>query len=196
LPYNNEICLLINGILQKGNLSDSRFSGAQYHGLTYETIEKDSNEKAFPSEYKNGNFEQVTVDNNYPLVLWHKLLGKRYDKVTGEQQFGGHLYKTREVTQGYCVVFANRDVIRVTQENLEALVALGFPNVIDPELVAPYQMDYCEVNPTGSSLITAAIWAQEFKGAELPITPENYLVRIDYQVITTFRNNCIKICDC
>lgn len=196
MPYNNEICLLINDTLKAGNLKDSRFGGAQYHGLTYDTIEKDSKEKTFPSEYNNGDFKQVSCDNNYPLVLWHKLLGKRYDKVVADQQYGGTLLKTREVTQGYLVVFANREAIRIPQENLEALVSLGLPNVLDAALVAQYQMDYAEVNVTGSSLITAAIWQQEFKGTELPITPENYLVKVDYQVITTFRNDCIKICEC
>lgn len=196
MPYNNEICLLINETLKAGNLKDSRFSGAKYYGLTYEIIERDSKENTFPSEYKNGNFEQVTADTNFPIVLWHKLLGKRYDKVVANQQFGNGLLKTKEVTNGYLVVFANREAIKVTQENMESLVSLGLPNVLGPELVGQYQIDYAEVNLIGSSLITSAIWNQEFKGTELPITPENYLVKVDYQVITTFRNDCIKICDC
>jgi hypothetical protein len=203
MPFLSEQIEIINSSLQSLALSDARFSSGRFEAIAVDVSRKDADTGAittFPAVMdKNYEAQEITVDDTYPIIIYHKILSKEYafDKApAGPNQYGdGNRYIT-ETASVKMVVYGKYAALKLTREQLEALITSNFPDSIAPVSIQPLKLDNMVVTLKGSDLNSARVWQEEYKGIPLFLAPEDILFSIMYSIDTRFRKGCINICDC
>ncbi len=196
MPFVNEQIQIVNDSLQKLALSDARFSSGRYEGIAVDVSRKtDTGIETFPA-IMDANYEAqpISVDDTYPIIIYHKITSKAYAKEKG--QYGDFEINVIETSNVKMVVYGKYAALKLTREQLEALITSNFPDQIATALIAPLKLDNMTVNLKSSNLNSAQVFTEEYKGIPLFLAPEDILFSVAYTIDTRFRKGCIKICDC
>ena len=203
MPFLNQQIEIINSVLKSVSLADARFATGRFEAIAVDVSRKDADTGAittFPAVMdKNYEAQEITVDDAYPIIIYHKILSKAYvfDKnPTGPNQYGDGNRYVNETTQVKMVVYGKYATLKLTREQLEALITSNFPDNISPVSIQPLKLDNMVVTLKGSDLNSARVWQEEYKGIPLYLAPEDILFSINYSIDTRFRKGCINICDC
>jgi hypothetical protein len=203
MPFLTQQIEIINQALLNLALNDARFKSGRFETIAYDVSRKDADTGAittFPA-VMDANYEaqEITVDDTYPIIIYHKILSKAYafDKApTGPNQYGDGNRYVNETTSVKMVVYGKYASLKLTREQLEALITSNFPDSIAPVTIQPIKLDNMVVTLKGSDLNSARVWQEEYKGIPLYLAPEDMLFSINYSIDTRFRKGCINICDC
>ena len=203
MPFLNQQIQIINNALTGAALSDARFQAGRFEAIAVDVSRKDANTgsiQTFPAVMdKNYEAQEITVDDTYPIIIYHKILSKAYafDKnPTGPNQYGDSNRYVNETTSVKMVVYGKYAPLKLTREQLEALITSNFPDSIAPVTIQPLKLDNMVVTLKGSDLNSARVWQEEYKGIPLYLAPEDILFSVMYSIDTRFRKGCINICDC
>ncbi len=197
MPFLKEQIDLINAALKQGPLKDPRFQDGQFGGLAVTVQLSDENRTWQMPAYETDDMEvrYAGVDDTFPLVLYHRVLGHAYATI-GNGSFGDGNPLVRETADMVLVVYGKRQTLQLTPSQLEALICTNFPDVVRRDLILPLKLDYLEVRLQSSNTNALDVFAQEYRGNEVFIGPEDVLFSIRYQIESKYRKGCFNICDC
>lgn len=202
MPFLNKQVEIVNNVLRGTAFYDERFKSGRYEAIAYEAVRQVSEGKfEFFPVVMDENYEahEVTVDDTYPIVLYHKVLAKNYSLTPTNNTRGGfgdkNNYQT-ETTLVKMVVYGKWSAIKLTKEQLEALIVTNFPDNISNAIVAPLKLDNMTVTLQSSNLKPDMVWGEEYRNIPLRLAPEDILFSINYTITTTYRKGCFQICDC
>jgi hypothetical protein len=201
MPFLNQQIQIVNNGLLNLALKDARFQAGRFETIAVDVSRKDADTGAiqtFPAVMdKNYEAQEITVDDTYPIIIYHKILSKSYvaEKVPTGQFGDGNRY-VNETTSVKMVVYGKYAALKLTREQLEALITSNFPDNISPVTIQPLKLDNMAVTLKGSDLNSARVWQEEYKGIPLFLAPEDILFSVMYSIDTRFRKGCINICDC
>jgi hypothetical protein len=134
------------------------------------------------------------VDDRYPIVIYHKILNKKYG--LNAAQFGPRNKQVNETVLVKMVVYAKYSAIKMTKEQLEALITANFPDDVDAALYLPYKFINMDVAMQSSNFTSEQVWAEEYRNVPYPLAPEDIYFSITYTLNTIWRKGCFQICDC
>ncbi len=202
MPFLKQQIELINEALKQTALADARFQSGRYETIAVDVSRKTTQGnngavtiETFPAVMSpDYEAQEITVDDTYPIIIYHKILSKKYapDKV----EFGSRNKYVTEITGMKMVMYGKYATLKLTREQLEALITANFPDVIDRSCIQPYKLDNMIVTLQGSNMNTAAVFQEEYKGIPLFLAPEDILFSINYLIETRYRKGCFEICDC
>jgi hypothetical protein len=203
MPFVREIVDYINTTLSDNNLSDSRFSGKQIHGISTllpRNLSQQATDVVPGFVNEKGDATYVGVDDSYPLVIYHRSLSKQYEPIEGGG-YGDRNSDGMETTNMLMTVFARRDQLRLTAEDLLDIIAMGMPDTLPRSFILQYNslgLYFAEVATTGASLDREQAFGDEYKGlAEFPLKPEHIFFTVNYTITTKFKKGCYVPCvDC
>jgi hypothetical protein len=198
VPFIKQQIQLVNQHLLTGCLADARFQSGRIEAIAVDVSRVNTNGgiETFPA-VMDTNYEarEIVTDDTYPIILYHKLLGKSYSTAaTGN--FGDGNKTFIEKLEVKLVVYGKYAALKLTTEQLESLITTGFPDAIAKQAIAPFKLDSMSVTLTGSNLNAAQVFMEEYKGFDLFLAPEDILFSIRYSIESRFRKNCFTICDC
>lgn len=201
MPYLNELTLVVNQELRKSALKETRFENGNYLGLANEVTREG---KTFPC-IMNKDYEAsdiALVDDTYPIVIYHKILSKRYDlnNIAGQRsEFGSRNKYVKETATVKMVVYGKFSALKVTKEQLEAIVTSNFPDNMDAannDLLTSLNLDNVTYSMQSANFISKNVWSEEYAGNDFRLAPEDIFFSITYQIQSTWRKGCFKLCDC
>lgn len=198
MPFLKQQIEIVNAELRRLPLADERFSAGRYEAIAHDCSRTERDEKVsyFPA-VMNENYEaqEVTVDDTWPIIIYHKIRSKAYGITPGAGTGDRNTGVTEQVSVKM-VVYAKWSKVKMTIEQLEALITTNFPDNINPAIYRPLKLDSLSVVLRGTNFNSAQVWQEEYRGTELRLAPEDIYFSLNYDLISTYRKGCFKICDC
>ena len=200
MPFLNEQITIVNQELQKYALADSRFQSGRYEAIANEVTREG---KTFPCVMsKDYEAQDITVDDTYPIQIYHKVLAKRYDlnNIAGQKsEFGDRNKYVKETVLVKMVVYGKFSSLKVTKEQLEAIITTNFPDNMDADknvLLKSLNLDNVTYSMQNTNFISRSVWGEEYAGHEFRLAPEDIFFSVTYQIQSTFRKGCFQLCNC
>jgi hypothetical protein len=197
MPFQADIVKSINAFIKTNVLNDERFGKAQIYGITYPiTLERNDATITIPCVWDDdySNAEPIEYDDSYPLTMYHCIAANQY-QTDLKEGYGdaGALETCTTILQ--MVIAADMKQIRVTPDELEAVITSGFP--VGKEagfLVNPLRT--LAISIVDSNLDPLRVFAEQFKG--LPYKPKagKIFLSIRYKIESRYKKGCFRICDC
>lgn len=197
MPFLKEQVQIVNDALIGLVFNDARFKSGRFETLATDVSRKESDGsiKTFPA-VMNENYEaiEITPDDTYPIVIYHKAVEKVYEPDKFQAGDTQRYQVERSIVK--MVVYGKYAALKLTKEQLEALITSNFPDQIPASKIQPLKLDNMTVTLRTSNLNTAQVFSEEYKGYPLFLAPEDILFSVKYSIDTKFRKGCIKVCDC
>lgn len=197
MPFLKQQVQIVNDWLRATALADARFASGKFETLAYDVNRTDSEGKieGFPATM-NENYEAqiISVDDTYPIIIYHKSLKPNYE--FNDSQFGDRQKLIVETVNMKMVVYGKYSALKLRQEQLEALITTNFPDQIPDRIFRPLKFDDMGVMLQSSNINSAAVWNEEYRNIPIALAPEDIYFSINYQLQTNYRKGCFKICDC
>lgn len=174
--------------------TDVRFGGSEYNGIC---ILANNDGKLMPLSCDNYDDEKwVGPDDTFPIRIYHRTLAIGYvDEPTKSYGNDGNTSK-RETAQMTLVAYANRNAVRMTPEELEGAIMSGIPSAISNATAAQLKLKSCTIIPVACSVDPVAVYLAETKAAMYDLPPNTLLIRINYNIVSTYKTACFNLCDC
>lgn len=199
MPFLKQQIEIINAELRGEVLSDKRFQSGRFESIAVDVSRLNANGgiETFPA-IMSSNYEaqEIVVNDTYPVIIYHKVLNKAYANSPAAGNYGDGNRHMVEKVDAKMVVYGKYAALKLSAEQLEALLATGFPDAIAKTKIAPLKLDNMSVTLTGSNLNAAAVFQEEYKGFDLFLAPEDILFSMRYSIESRFRKGCFNICDC
>ena len=194
MPYLKEVVDQINLELKEDVFSYAPFI-TKFNGISELIPQKEGDkDTSFPALYdSDGNGEFTGIDDRYNLTVYHRCLGRSYAKE--ESNFGDNNDNYTETNQMLLVVWAERESLRLTKEEIQDKLILGLPT----NLTSQFSYDYDGVNSVqiaANEINTdsKSVWSQEFTGYDYKLSTSQVLFALTYSVEIKYRKSCISVC--
>lgn len=197
MPFLDKSVQLINQALTEALLSEKRFSGGAVFGLAKSTIirDKDGASRKFPYIVNaNGEPESVSIDDTFPIMIYHRRASDSSISAS-RASFGDDVQLTVQQPMSM-IVFGKGNALRLSDEQMETFITLAMPSEISKSALIGTQIDKLTTIPTGTRMDSISVFSEEYQGIEYPLDQMDFLIKINYSIITTLRRECISICDC
>ena len=205
MPFLNQQIEAVNQELRKSALKDARFQSGRIVSIANEVTRQDEAGKqtTFPC-VMNKDYEatDITVDDNYPIQIYHKILAKKYalNNIAGQKsEFGDRNKYVVENVLVKMVVYGKFSKLKVTKEELEAIITTNFPDNMDAannSLLNGLNLDSVTYAMQSSNFLSKMVWNEEYTGNEFRLAPEDIFFSITYQIQSTWRKGCFQLCNC
>jgi len=192
----HDIVSLINTSLQDFQFADRRFQRGKWYGIVERIMLKDGDSaQMVPSilDYK-GRAQKIIVNDSYPFMLYHRVISQTGARGVAKDDFGDMV----NVTMGYdmrMVMIADREIIKLTKEDLIAGIIAGMPANISSASVSQWGLKSASIDAGLIVRDDSQVYAEEYALAENMLTTRHIMVAINYRVTTSFYQNCFKICE-
>lgn len=197
MPFLKQQIDIINAKLRAAIFVDKRFAGAQINGLaTLATYREGDTVKTAPVVVENNEPRFVGLDDSFPAIIYHRLQTLSYSQINNASQFGRGVNKMEQTADVLLVVYGRYAPLRITSEQFEALIASGFPDIVDSVELEPYKLDSMLVTLQSSNMLAQQVFAGEYGALPNQVGAEDILFAVRYRITTQFRKNCFSICDC
>lgn len=186
------VVLIINESIKQA--LDCKAQGGVVHGIAEQTIRKiDGTQQVFPTVYDNdGHGKDVTVDDTYPFIVYHRLLNKAYS-YPQIKSFGNPKEYIQETAEYVCVVYAKRTYLKMTAEQVEALVKVSIPATLTNIQLQQLQLKSAVIQHNSSILDTQTNFNSEYRGVESRLGSEEVFITLRYTIETVFKKYCLNL---
>lgn len=173
---------------------DCKAQGGIVHGIAEQTIRQtDGIQQLFPTVYDNdGHGKDVTVDDTYPFIVYHRLLNKAYS-YPQIKSFGNPKEYIQETAEYVCVVYAKRTYLKMTAEQVETLVKVSIPATLTNAQLQQLQLKSAVIQHNSSILDTQTNFNSEYRGVESRLGSEEVFITLRYTIETVFKKDCLNL---
>lgn len=205
MPYLKQLITIVNQQLRATTLKEKRFDAGRYEVIAVDVTRKNADGvlETFPGVMNDSyEAEAVIVDDTYPIVIYHKILNKRYElnNIAGQRsEFGDRNKYVKETVTVKMVVYGKWSALKITKEELEAIISNGFPDNMDNQgnvLLKKLGLDNVTYNMQSSNFLSKQLWDEEYKGTEYRLAPEDIFFSTTYTIQSTWRKGCFQLCNC
>lgn len=190
MAKENQIVGVINAAI-KSVLTDARFNGAQYGGITT-LLNKEEN--PMPCEIDNdGRCNWISIDNSKPIQLYHRNNGGQFS-IDPTKQFGDGGTRKQNTSMSLFVI-ANRTKIKMPVEDILVIIASGFPSQPTKEKRHELTIQDCNISIQSFDLNTLAIFKRE-QSNQKTFDPQIIMFELKYLIECGFSNSCINTICC
>lgn len=191
MPLSNNIVDYINHSLQVGAFAHEKFQPSKWYN-TAVPVQFENDEKGFVAPgviSHDGDIEAVMPDEDYNLQVYHKSVTNTYLQLKSGSGDDRDYQSTSDMLM---FVFAQRDKIRLTPEDLESKFIFSLPSSFEnsPDGI-PFS---CKIIPVSSDMDKLRNGRTEFENVPNFFKPEHIFFSIRYQIIKKFGRGCIDAC--
>lgn len=191
MPFIEHAISTINNSI-KTTLQDVRFAGSKMFGLS-RLVPSDGT--TIPSIVdSSGNGEFTGFDSRYPLVSYHRAVGMTEVELQSNQSFGDGDTQHIQVYRMRCVVYADRNIVKMNPENLASMVQNAirkdWKGDVDGLTSVSTNTFSCDLDPVRVFVEEYSLPAQQYR---IPITGAYFA--INYNLNIEYNTTCIDYCD-
>ena len=188
MPFLKEIINKVNNSLKANAINDKRFATARIEGIT-RSIERHNGAivEVFPVALTdNFEFKDVSIDDTYPLIIYHKILNNSYQQKDSDRNY---ICKT-DVKM---VVYGKIGKLNITSEQLEAVISMNFPTILDKNGTG---VDSIFIRLSSSEMDSQKVFNEEYRNIMYRLCENDILISFRYSIETNFKKGCFNICEC
>lgn len=195
MPFLKEQVDIINAHLKLKGLGDDRFSGGLIVGLAEQAnVQDGDNDQIYPIyQDENGKFRDIVTNDSYSLIIYHRQEDSSFEEIQG---FGSVNDREREECQMVLIAYGKQDSLKMTKEELASFINLAMPSNIPQSSLSGIKLNSMGVARQGYDVNSLRVFGEEYVGVDFRISPEEYLLKIDYTITTEYRKDCFDLCDC
>jgi hypothetical protein len=188
MPFLKEIIKKVNDSLKTNAINDIRFADARIEGIARSVGRLvDNKVEVFPVVLSDSfELNDISIDDTYPLIVYHKLLNNAYQQKDNDRNY---ICKT-DVKM---VVYGKINKLNLTSEQLEAVIAMNFPTILDKDGTA---VDSIFIRLNSSEMDGQKVFNEEYSNIDYRLCENDILLSFRYSIETNFRKGCFNICEC
>ena len=166
----------IDGLVSERMAKGLSCGGLRFFGLAEPVVRRMNDDVVFPAVVGlDGEGEDVWLDDDYSVGIYHRLLSKQYLPAKKEQ-YGDDTVQ-RSVAEMQLVCWAFRSAVKVSADVLERIVYSGFPS---------------GVSAVSSNFDRRSVFSGEFSGIEFNVPNSVMLFSMKYKfAYPAMSRNCI-----
>jgi PKD repeat protein len=171
--------------------------GGVVYGIAEQTVRKsDTAQQVFPTVYDNhGNGKDVTVDDNYPFIVYHRLLSKSY-QYPQVKSFGNPKEYVQETSEITTLVYAKRQYLKINAEQVESIVKLSVPATLNTVQLSDLDLKSCNILHSSSVLDTQTNFSNEYRGFDTFLSSDEIFISLRFTIETVYKKDCLdKFCE-
>jgi hypothetical protein len=171
--------------------------GGVVYGIAEQTIRKtDTGQQVFPTVYDNdGNGKDVTVDDNFPFIVYHRLINKSY-QYPQIKSFGNPKEYVQETSEITTLVYAKRSYLKINAEQVESIIKLSVPATLNSIQLQDLQLKSCNILHSSSILDTQTNFNNEYRGFDTFLSSEEIFISLRFTIESVFKKDCLdKYCE-
>jgi hypothetical protein len=171
--------------------------GGVVYGIAEQTVRKtDNGQQVFPTVYDNdGNGKDVTVDDNFPFIVYHRLLNKSY-QYPQIKSFGNPKEYVQETSEITTLVYAKRSYLKINAEQVESIIKLSVPATLNTIQLNDLQLKSCNILHSSSILDTQTNFNNEYRGFDTFLSSEEIFISLRFTIESVFKKDCLdKYCE-
>jgi hypothetical protein len=196
MSYLKKVVEFINDGLNNGFLNQKLFVNKKVIGIA-QLLPRRENDRLelLPCYVSNsGDAQYVGPDADYDYLGYHRCLGIGVGKASVNTGFGdGKGYDANIVRMSY-VVFACKNKIDLSNDEIALFVQANFIESIERELLQKLQLKACNIKVNDIVLNDLQVFNEEFQGVEFFLKPEQFLLKVNYTIESAFDKKCFKNC--
>jgi hypothetical protein len=189
MPKIHEIVSSINSTLKSEQFTAKRFQQGDFKGIA-ELLRNSEEELAPCVVSNNGDAEYVSIDDSFPIQVYHRVLGVDFKRT---QDFGD----LKSVTEGYdmiMIVIGDRNRLQLTQEEIISGVIAGFPLEFSKTNLTTWGLKTIEVEPRDIETDKERVFKTEFD-TKTALKSNTILFSFPYKIITEIDQTCFTLCN-
>ncbi len=186
-----KIAQAINDHLKQSAFKEEQFASVLLNGVCEPVEKTDSDGSSIAPAIVNRDGEALTIfyDDTRTLSIFHKILN-----VTNEPgRSTGRTQLVKRTIQCSMILVANRENIRLTQEELDLLILSKFPSAL-PDIRKALTLKSLIIQVSSSDYNSRAIFQREWVGYEKPMSTGFYLLEVKYTIGCEMDQSCINQC--
>jgi hypothetical protein len=171
--------------------------GGVVYGIAEQTVRKtDNGQQVFPTVYDNdGNGKDVTVDDNFPFIVYHRLINKSY-QYPQIKSFGNPKEYVQETSEITTLVYAKRSYLKINAEQVESIIKLSVPATLSTIQLNDLQLKSCNILHSSSILDTQTNFNNEYRGFDTFLSSEEIFISLRFTIESVFKKDCLdKYCE-
>lgn len=186
MPFITEIINKINQNIQSDvQIKDFK---CKFLGLATLVERSGDNPQSAPYVIDGKANEQAVMDDNYDLVIYHRITEVSYNERQGFGQFDDET----ETATVRMVIWANPRALHTSRENLLQVLSAKIPQAITPFNDNIYSI---LIRNRGLLIDSKNLYSQEYQGVEYRLDPEHLFAGVTYSIETDYNKQCLTICE-
>jgi hypothetical protein len=191
MPYLKPIAAYINAALEDLVFDDDVYANRQVNGIA-QSLPRSKGERleVLPSVVDHaGEARYLGPDDDFDLMTYHRVNGIAVTKGTGKG-FGDDRAADVDVARLSLVVFGRREQLQQSNDELAVLIRAAFPETADRPLRELLKFYACNININDIILNDLQVFAEEYRGIEYFLKPDQFLFKINYTIESAFLKKC------
>lgn len=193
MPFLDPITKLINDSIKSSTLADSRFQKGSWNQIA-NLIPRDDEGGAItiPTVIldMDGSEKEIGFDDRYTFTIYHRVESLSHD----DGDPSGDDILVKETANMVAVVFGDRNLLMMPQEQLISGVIGGFPIGVSMAQKLEWNLSAVEIETGAVNNNPRAVWSSEMGDVKFALKPNHILFSINYTIMTEYLGSCLNIC--
>jgi hypothetical protein len=193
MPYTNNAITAINAAIMT-RLSDSRFTKGGIYGLAALMRTEGGNAPALVSHTGNGTF--TGFDSAQSIIIYHRALTITGEEAEQSRSFGDSAYQLIDRTRLRCVVYADRERIKMSVVDLASVIISGIRISIAKNATTMPGMNKMHTTDIIAELDPLQVWLAEYAQPinQYCVPPQGAYFAVNYTLNTEYNSSCVEDC--
>ena len=191
MPYISPITEIINTNIKQQSLYDKRFQKGLFEKVaTLVTRNEGESPVTYPAVINDldGDATDISFDDTFPFIIYHRIESINHNKL----EPNGDNNVVQETANMVAVVYGDRNILLLPQEELISGVQFGFPQGLSAAQKSEWNLISCDITTGAVELNSKSVFEKEVNGVEYNLKPNSILFSIAYTISTEY--NCLEIC--
>lgn len=193
MPFLDATTEIINTSIKESTLSDKRFQRGKFYAIA-NLIPREEGEATITIPVlikdRDGSEEEIGFNDVYPFILYHRVLSINHDYIEPE----GDEKLVRETANMIAVVYGDRNILMLSQEQLVSGVQAGFPQGLTATQKDEWNLSNADIVTDSVNLESRNVFSGEMSNVNYNLKPNSILFSINYKIIMDYDRDCIDIC--
>ncbi len=151
-------------------------------------------ENFYPGILDGTEIKNCFLDDEYNLSWYHRNSTGDYNVVPNN--YGNTNDKTEEINTIELVIYANRTKIKFSLETLKDLFVTAIPSVLSKSVCESIDLLDCNIELVSHQMDSNKNFKEEVSTKYVRVGVEHGLIKIRYQIKSTYRRGCLVLCVC
>ncbi|MBX7227830.1 MAG: hypothetical protein K1X55_17475 [Chitinophagales bacterium] len=189
---NEKVISFINQALEEG-LEGRRFQNKKIHGLATRMPRIDGARVEIIPVVLDDDFEghYVGMDDDFDLIMYHTI-SNTVVKKSLNKGFGDADANIVNATDVSLVIYGKASTLCVSADGMGFIIQGILPDKFNAKIDG---VSFVDIQVKSIKTDTLVILQEEFQGFNFKIGPENFLVKINYTIESTFSKRCFNTCN-
>jgi len=189
-----EIVDIINDKLKATVFNDKRFQKAAMFGIAKPMPYKKGDVfELIPTEVNHlGEGKKLVPDDKNPVQCYHKVNAIR--NTLSKSQYGNGNDFIIRIAEMSMIVFALRNVIKMSEHDLDFNILASFPAKPTKEQISEMKLNDCTITYNSADFNSMAVYAREYNTKSYYLNTNHLFFEVKYTIECRLNKACINTC--